>query len=458
MPNLKPNNNVYSDEFRLLWINRILEERRSRNPTSQKQKSGPTEWERLARPNQLPPAGDWRYWLICAGRGFGKTRAGSEWIIHRARSGNYKRIGLIGETAADVRDVMVQGPSGVLTKSPDDFRPRYYPSRRMLLWPNGAEAHTYSGDDPEQLRGPEHDTVWADEPAKWRNLKAAWENMDFGLRQGPNPQCCATTTPKPIPWIKELLTEAKTENADVVVTSGSTYENEKNLAPSFLKRLKKRYEGTRIGLQELHAQVLEDREGALWRREAMIEAYRRAECPGGLRIVVGVDPSASDGEEAAECGIVVGGKMYGEEGHGFVLADYSKRGSPLDWAREVVAAFTTLKADRIVAEANQGGKMVEATLRSVKPNLPITLVHASKGKEARAEPVSALYEQGRIHHVGTFAVLEDQLCEWAPGEPSPDRLDALVWCMTELFDLGQEPENPLRGAFLTGSAKGWSPR
>jgi phage terminase large subunit-like protein len=391
-------------------------------------------------------------WLILAGRGFGKTRTGAQWIISRARQG-YRHIGLIGQTAADVRDVMVKGRAGVLTSAPPWFRPKYYPSNRLLVFPNGAECHTYSGDEPDQLRGPEHDTVWADEPAKWKYARDAWDNMEMGLRVGMNPRCCATTTPRPIPIIRELLAEEK--EGSVTVTRGSTFENAANLAPSAIARLKRKYEGTRLGRQELYAEVLDENPAALWKRR-QIEELRVLEAPEMQRIVVAIDPSVSDGEEAAECGIV--GAGLGRDNHGYTLEDKSMRGSPLEWARAAVTLFKKLKADRIIAEANQGGKMVETTLRTVSLNVPVTLVHASRGKATRAEPVSALYEQGRCHHVGTFPELEDQMVEWVPGEMSPDRLDALVWAYTDLFKLGEEPENPLEGMVVTVGVKGWQPR
>lgn len=408
------------------------------------------DWETiLARPEQLPPPGDWMIWLISSGRGFGKTRSGAQWTVARARSGRFSRIALIGETAADVRDVMVEGPSGILACCPNRWRPRYYPSRRLVLFPNGVRAHTYSGEEPDQLRGPEHDTAWADEVAKWKHQEAAWDNMEMGLRIGPQPQCCATTTPKNTPLIKKLLSDP-----DVVVTRGHTLDNAANLSPRTLRRLMEKYSGTRLGLQELEGKLLEDRAGALWTRD-LLDQYRVPEVPELRRIVVAVDPSVSDGETAAECGIVAAG--LGRDGHGYTLADRSLRGSPLEWAREAVSLWSTLQADRVVAEKNQGGLMVETTLRTVKQTLPITLVSAARNKQARAEPVAALYEQGRVHHVGRFADLEDQLCDWVPGDgESPDRLDALVWAYHELFKLGEEVLPKARGRVAGLGVKGWT--
>lgn len=354
---------------------------------------------------------------------------------------------MIGQTAADVRDVMIRGESGLLTISPPWFRPVYEPSKRLLTWPNGAEAHTYSGDEPDQLRGPAHDSVWSDEPAKWRHLQETWENMDMGLRSGPAPQVVATTTPRPVPLIKVLLADPT-----CVVTRGSTFENMANLAPAFIARMRTRYEGTRIGRQELYAEVLADREGALWRR-SQLEELRVTEIPALRRVVVGLDPSVSDGEEAAETGILV--VALGVDGHGYVLDDASRRGTPHEWAQATVAAYSKFKADRVIGEQNQGGQMVESTLRTVAPHLPYKGVHASRNKEARAEPVSALYEQGKVHHVGQFPLLEDQLTEWVPGEKSPDRLDALVWACTELFGLDEPPPDPLLGMVIGRGVRGW---
>jgi phage terminase large subunit-like protein len=406
------------------------------------------DWEYLwARENQLVPPGNWRTFLVLCGRGFGKTRLGAEWIRSRAFSGQFQRMALIGQTAADVRDVMIRGEAGLLTISPPWFRPVYEPSKRILTWPNGVQAHTYSGDEPDQLRGPAHDTAWCDEPAKWARLQETWDNMDMGLRSGPKPQIVATTTPRPVPLIKALLADPT-----CVVRQGSTFDNAANLAPAFLDRMRSRYAGTRMGLQELEGRLLEDREGALWRR-AQIDEGRVSQVPPLRRVVVAVDPSVSDGENSAECGIVTAG--IGTDGRGYVLDDSSLRGSPLEWSRAVVASYSKLKADRVIAEKNQGGALVEATLRTVAPHLPYKGVHASRNKQARAEPVSALYEQGKISHVGTFPLLEEQMVEWVPGEASPDRLDALTWAFTELFNLSEPAPNPLAGIVVCRAARGW---
>lgn len=389
------------------------------------------EWALWARPNQLEPEGDWRYWLIKAGRGFGKTRSGAEWVRAQVAAGR-GRIALVGPTAADARDVMVEGPSGILNICPPWDRPNYEPSKRRLTWPNGALATLYSAEEPERLRGPQHDAAWADELAAWKYLQETWDQLQFGLRIGTNPRCAITTTPKPLPLVRQLA-----KDPDCVVTSGTTYENAENLAPAFISRIVKRYEGTRLGRQELEAELLEDTPGALWPR-ALIETARPkpgATMPAMIRIVVGVDPSGSDGETGDSQGIVVCG--LGNDGRGYVLQDGSCRLSPEGWSQRVASLYSVHKADRVAAEVNYGGAMVEAVLRISAPNLPVTLVSASRGKHVRAEPVAALYEQGRITHVEPFVELEDQMAlmtsQAYEGPGSPDRLDALVWAITELM-------------------------
>jgi phage terminase large subunit-like protein len=392
-----------------------------------------------ARPNQLAPEGNWRVWLILAGRGFGKTRSGAEWVREQVERQRCGRIALVAETAADARNVMVEGESGILAISRPDCRPVYEPSKRRLQWPNGAVATTYAGDEPDQLRGPQHDAAWADEPAKWKYPTLAWDNMELGLRLGPDPRIVATTTPRPIPLLRELIRDPMT-----VVTRGSTYDNLPNLAPGFIDRVLKKYEGTRLGRQELHAELLEDVPGALWTRK-LIEASRVPVFPSELRrVVVAVDPAVSSGEESNETGIIVAG--VAANGHGYVLEDLSGRLSPDGWARQAVRAYHYYRADRIVGEVNNGGDLIENVLRTVDPQVSYRSVHASRGKYLRAEPIAALYEQGRIHHVGMFAELEDQLCSFVPNEfnGSPDRLDAAVWALTDLF---LEPEE-IRGVLI----------
>lgn len=400
-------------------------------------------WYFWARDKQLTPPDPWSVWLILSGRGFGKTRTGAQWIRARAESGKYSRFALIAETAADARDVMVEGESGIMAVSPPSFRPKYEPSKRRLTWPNGAVATTYSGDEPDQLRGPNFDSAWADEPAKWRYATQVWDNLEMALRLGDNPQVVATTTPRPIPLIKSLIADPQT-----VVTRGHTDENRENLSETFIHRVVRRYEGTRLGRQELAGEVLDDNPGALWQRDR-IEELRVAKLPDLERIVVAVDPQAADpnetsDEETAETGIVVVGRTGGRDPHAFVLEDGSCRDTPNNWGLAVISAYSKWRADRVVAEINNGGAMVQYVILTVARDqgqtVPYKAVHASRGKVTRAEPVAALYEQGKVHHVGMFAELEDQLCQWEPGQKSPDRLDALVWGLTELMLTG--PPSP----------------
>lgn len=391
-------------------------------------------WLTTARPEQLPPPGDWSIWLILAGRGFGKTRAGAEWVRSLAEGGLASRIALVGPTASDVRDTMVEGESGILSISKDNFRPVYEPSKRRLTWPNGVIATMFSSEEPDRLRGPQHSAAWSDELGSWRNVGDTWSMLQFGMRLGKKPRQLITTTPRPIKILRELIAR---NGHDVVVRRGSTYDNRDNLAPSFFSQVIREYEGTRLGRQELNAELLEDTPGALWTRD-LIEQARvpKDSKPELRRIVVAVDPAISSGEASDETGIIVAG--LGVDGRGYVLEDSSGKYSPMDWAKKAINAYNRHRADKIVAEANQGGAMVEATLRTVDRNVPIKLVHASKGKITRAEPISALYEQGRVSHVGAFDQLEDQLCTYTSGSTaSPDRLDALVWALTELLLDGQ---------------------
>lgn len=388
-------------------------------------------WPFWARPQQLAPPGDWRTWLVLAGRGFGKTRTGAEYIRQGVESGQCGNIALVAATAGDARDVMVEGPgSGLLAVCPPNNRPIYEPSKRKVTWPNGAVAHLYSADEPDRLRGPQHDRAWADEIASWAYVEA-WDNLMFGLRIGADPRTVVTTTPRPIPLLKDLIKQKTT-----VVTGGNTYENFANLAPAFIEQIISKYEGTRLGRQELYAEILDDVEGALWTRQ-MLDDLRVLKHPDLKRIVVAVDPEATSTEGSAETGIVVVG--LGVDDHGYLLDDLSLRDTPDRWGRAVVTALNMHGADRVVAEANQGGEMVEHVLRTIMPNIPYKAVHASRSKVARAEPIAALTEQGRIHHVGMFGPLEDQLCGWVVGEKSPDRLDAYVWGFTELMVEQAEP-------------------
>ena len=383
-------------------------------------------WSCWRRPKQATPDGDWRFWLILAGRGFGKTRTGAEFVREQVESGRAGRVALVGATAADVRDTMIEGASGLLSVFPPDRRPLYEPSKRRVTFANGAIATAFSADQPDRLRGPNHDLAWADELAAWR-YHDAWDQLVLGLRLGDHPRAVITTTPRPLPLIRRLAT---TSDGTVHLTRGSTFENAGNLSAEFLDEMRRRYENTRLGRQELDAQIIDDVDGALWDR-AQLDADRVVEYPPLDRVVVAVDPAVTSGENADETGIVVVG--LGRDGHAYVLDDSTLRATPADWARAVIAAYHRYQADTVVAEANQGGDLISTVIRTVDDRVPIRLVRASRGKRTRAEPVAALYEQHRVHHVGFFPELEDQLCSWVPDVgSSPDRLDALVWALTDL--------------------------
>ena len=383
------------------------------------------EWRLHAREKQLAPDGGWSLCMWLTGRGWGKTRCGAEWTREQIESGRCRRMALVAPTAADARDVMVEGESGLLAISPPWNRPDYEPSKRRLTWPNGAMATTYSADEPERLRGPQHDGAWVDELAAWR-YPEAWDMLMFGLRLGANPQCIVTTTPKPRQIIRRILDDPK-----AVIIRGSTYENRRNLAAAFFSQIVKVYEGTTLGRQELHGEVLTDIPGALWDRKTIM----RGVAPPLSRIVVAIDPAVTSHDESDETGIIVAGKC----GDNFyVLEDLSGRYTPEGWARKAVYAYTRWNADRVIGEVNNGGDMIEATLRQVDRNVAYTSVRASRGKAVRAEPIAALYEQGRGVHCGTFNQLEDQMCSWTgDADWSPDRMDALVWAASELM-LGEE--------------------
>ena len=383
-----------------------------------------------ARPAQKVPPGDWRYWLIQAGRGFGKTRTGAETIRKWVERG-YRRIHLVGATAGDTRDVMVQGESGLMNCFPPGQRPNYEPSKRLVTFHNGAVAYLFSADEPERLRGPQCEAFWADEIAAWRFGQDAWDNLLFGFRLGNDPRGVITTTPKPIQLLKDIIKDPHTH-----VTRASSYENRANLAPAFFDSIIRKYEGTRLGRQELDAELLEDVPGALWTR-AIIDSTRvkLVDVRWDLitRIVVAVDPAVTSGENSDETGIVVCGLTISQ--HVIVIEDLTCRETPLGWARVAVGAYKNRRADRIVGEVNNGGDLVEANIRAVAPEVSFRAVRASRGKAVRAEPVAALYEQGRVHHVGAMPQLEDQMVSFVPGVrgDSPDRMDALVWAVTELL-------------------------
>ena len=395
-------------------------------------------WPFEARRLQLPPDLDapWTQWFVLGGRGAGKTRTGAEWVRGLALGypgfceGPVGRIALVAETLDDARHVMVEGPSGLLSLKPEAARPIWSPSLRKLEWANGAVAQVFSAEDPDSLRGPQFEAAWADEVAKWRYVEEAWDMLQFGLRLGANPREIVTTTPRPIPLIRRLLADPLVE-----VSRMATVENAGNLAPSFLDEIVGRYAGTRLGRQELEGEVVEDRPDALWTRD-LIEELRVAAAPPLARIVVAVDPPASSSRTADACGLVAAGIDTG--GAAFVLADATASGlRPPEWAAKAAALFHRLEADALVVEVNQGGEMATQVLREVDPSVPVTPVRATRGKFLRAEPVSVLYAQGKVHHVGAFPALEDEMCDFAPGGlssgRSPDRLDALVWALTHLM-------------------------
>lgn len=378
------------------------------------------DWERWARDNQLIPLTPFFIWLILSGRGWGKTRTGAETVRQWVKDGN-QYVNLIGATADDARDIMIEGESGILAICPKSERPQYIPSKRQLLWPNGAISLIFTADEPERLRGKQHYKIWADELASWR-YPESWAQAMMGLRLGNNPQGIVTTTPRPVPLVLELIKDPRN-----VITTGTTYENRANLAQGFFEYVIKKYEGTRLGRQELNAEILTDNPGALWKRE-MIDASRVLKAPELDRVVVAVDPSATSGGD--EAGIITAG-IAGE--HYYTIADDSLQGSPHEWASAAVTAYHRAQANCIVAESNQGGEMVTAVIKQVDPSVPVKLVHASRGKATRAEPIAAIAEQGRDHHIGTFPALEDELCLWQPGDASPNRLDAKVWALTDLM-------------------------
>lgn len=395
------------------------------------------DWLLQARPKQLLPQGEWWVWMILAGRGFGKTRTGAETLRYLIDRKKIRHIGLIGQTIQEVKSVMVEGESGLLSVFPPRNRPRYEKSRDRLVWENGATATFYGGDHYESLRGPQFDMVWVDELAKFREPEKTWQQIMMCLRLGESPRAIITTTPRPLRLIKDLST---TEG--VVVTKGTTFENAQNLSRHFIKIIKDKFHNTTIGRQELMGEMIETAGNALWTRE-MIERNRSGDaCSSYTRIVVAVDPAVTSHADSDETGIIVA--ALGAEGCAVILEDLSLRGTPLQWARAAVEAYHRHKADRVVAEVNMGGELVEQMLRSLDASVSYKAVRATRGKDVRAEPIAALYEQGKVKHKGCFPQLEDQMCSYVKGESkkSPDRMDALVWALTDLMlkDLSYSPE------------------
>jgi phage terminase large subunit-like protein len=396
-------------------------------------------WDVFSHDHQLPPAlgnnGEpWTIWLLIGGRGAGKTRAGAEWIKRAALAPKQegegeRRIALIGETEHETREVMIEGVSGILAVHAPDRRPLWIPSRRRLEWDNGAIAEGFSAEDPESLRGPQFSAAWADELAKWRHAEATFDMLQFGLRLGARPRQVITTTPRPIALLKRLIADPAS-----AVTRASTRANAFHLSPAFIDNVVKRYDGTRLGRQELDGEIVDDRPDALWSRGG-IEQCRVSEAPNLQRIAVAVDPPASASKGADACGIVAAGRA--ENGICYVIADETVSGlSPAGWAQRAIALWRRLQADSLVVEVNQGGDMVKSVIREADPNVPVISVRASRGKWLRAEPIAALYEQGKVKHAGVFPALEDEMCDFGldglSSGRSPDRLDALVWALTHL--------------------------
>jgi phage terminase large subunit-like protein len=406
------------------------------------------DWRFLARPKQIMPSRSWSTWSIRAGRGFGKTRVGAETVRILVEQMGYSNGALVGATAADVRDTMIEGPSGIIATSPPWFMPLYEPSKRRLTWPNGAIATLFSAEEPDRLRGPDKDFSWCDELASWQRLQDSWDMLMFTLRRGHDPKCIITSTPRGLKLLREIEKDKTT-----AVTIGSTYENKQNLAAPFLKKIEEKYAGTRLGRQEIDAEILDDNPGALWKR-AHIDAKRLTLAEFAnmgevvSRIVVSLDPATTSNASSDENGIVAVGAGWctcngKREMHGFVFEDATEIYTPNETCLKVLDVHRRRAANMVVGETNQGGDWIEALLRanSQTSNLRYKGVHAKDGKRLRADPVAALYEQGRVHHVGTFPKLEDEMTQWDPGQSleSPNRVDALVHGLTELVVTAPPP-------------------
>ncbi|MDR2666693.1 MAG: terminase family protein [Holosporales bacterium] len=398
-------------------------------------------WHDIARKEQKIPNGSWWLWLILAGRGFGKTRTGAEAVMEMVNSGRYKRIGIIGKTIREANDVMVEGMSGLLSttiaekvfqleenkfEDPDIVKFKYYKSKNQIVWENGARAYILSGDNPEKLRGYQFDLLWIDEFAKYKDPNAIWQQVMFTLRIGDDPKCIMTTTPRPLKILKTL-----SEARDTHLTRGSTFDNAANLSQRFIKTMRDMYQNTRVGRQELNGELIMEKEDTVWKRENII--YRDVDLENLARIVIGVDPAVSSGENSDETGIIVAGIGYDDKM--YVIDDLSGKYKPPEWAKIVCRACYDYRATRVVAETNNGGDLVEEMLATIQPNLPFKKTRAIKGKIARAEPISFLYESHKIFHIKEFTELEEQMCNLSyteKPEHSPDRVDALVWAVSEL--------------------------
>lgn len=425
----------------LAWlanVNATIRDQVAQDLTGRERNEFDWHWGLSARREQVAPPGDWRVWLVMAGRGFGKTRAGAEWVRQIAEADSDARIAIVSSTLTEARGVMVEGESGLIACSSPGSKPVFETTLRRVRYPNGAQAQLFSAKEPEALRGPQHSHAWCDEIGKWPlsqdRATRTWDNLLMGLRLNSNPQIVATTTPRAVPLVQRLLDGEKT--GDVFVTHGSTYDNAMHLPVRFMEAIEREFGKSQLARQEIGGELLRDIEGALWTRSLLEKAREQTPSVDHRRIVLAVDPPVS--ATGDECGIVVA--ALGEDGIARVLADCSvARATPDRWAREVASAAAHWCADRVVAEANQGGAMVESVLRAADAGLPVKLVHASRGKVARAEPVAALYHAGKVRHCGDFPQLEDQLCglmiggEYAGPTRSPDRADALVWALTELM-------------------------
>ncbi len=386
------------------------------------------DWKSWARPSQIVPSGEWANWLVMAGRGFGKTRTGAETVRQWIKQG-FKRVNIIMRTKGDIEKILIQSAGGILNVCPPNERPIWIGNKNLFKWPNGATSFVFTAEEPDALRGPEHEKLWCDELAAWRYDQEAWDMANFGLRIGTSPQIVITTTPRPTALVRSIIAEKGT-----ILTRGTTYDNRTNLSTRFYSTIISRYEGTRLGRQELEAEILDDNPSALWKR-SNIDANRVKSAPPLTRIVIPVDPAVTSNEDSDESGIIPVGRDSRWPPHFYVLDDRSGIYTPDEMGKVACNAYADWQADRIIGEANNGGDMVEAVIRHQNANISYSKVTASRGKTTRAEPIAALYEQGRVHHVGNFAILEDQMCDWNPtidSQDSPDRMDSLVWGITEL--------------------------